>query len=72
MKAEIIANFRVWAPDENAGREKRIELTRGMVLDESEIPAGQSLQDWIDKGLAKAVQAARAGDESAQEAGAAV
>lgn len=76
-KVEITANFLVWVPDGDTGRDKKVELTKGMVLDEAGMPAGQSMQDWIAKDLArdatpKAAKAARAGNESAQEAGAAV
>lgn len=66
MKVEIIANFLVWEPGEGDS-ERRVEFTKGMVVDKA--PDGQSLQDWVDKGLAKAVSTAGAGDEPAHEAG---
>lgn len=69
MRVQVIANFRVWAPVES-GADKKIEYTKGMVIDQA--PAGQSLEDWIAKGLVKAAQPARDGDKPAQEAGVAV
>ncbi len=69
-KLQIIANFRVWVPD--AGKDRKVEFTKGMVLDESAVPEGQTAEDWLAKGLAKAVTTAGADDESAREAGAAV
>lgn len=70
MKLEIIENFHVWV---GARPATKVDYTRGMVVDEKDVPADQSAQDWIDKGLAKAVKAAGAGTaKPAQEAGAAV
>lgn len=70
-KLQIVANFRVWVPDE-PGKDRKVEFTKGMVLDAADVPAGQSAEDWVAKGLAKAVSAAGAGDEPVQEDGAAV
>lgn len=70
-KLQIVANFLVWVPAE-PGKDRKVEFTKGMVLDADALPAGQSAEDWIAKGLAKAVSTAGADDESAQEAGAVV
>jgi hypothetical protein len=58
MKVEIVENFRVWVSTEPGQPERKVGFTKGMVVDEPNVPAGQSAQDWIDKGLAKAVKAA--------------
>lgn len=71
MKVEIIASFHVFVPA-GTGRDQRRDYTLGMVIDESDAPAGQTLQNWVDKGLAKAVKAASAGAKPAREVGAAV
>ncbi len=70
MKIQILANFHVFVPGDSVD-DKRVEFTKGMVVDDANMPVGQSAQDWIEKGLAKAAEAASTGDAGA-EAGPAV
>jgi hypothetical protein len=70
-KARVAANFHVFVPAED-GRDKKVAYTAGMAVAAADLPEGQSLQDWVDKGLAKAVPTAGTGDEQAHEAGTAV
>lgn len=63
MKYLINANFHVFVPvPEGADGKPRPEAKkvfgRGQVIDESDIPDGQSAEDWISKGLATAADAA--------------
>lgn len=50
MTALIIANFHVWVPGVDG--EKRISYQRGMIVDQADMPAGQTIEQWIEKGLA--------------------
>lgn len=50
----IEANFHVFVAQGEGVNEKKAVYSKGMVIEESEIPAGQSADDWIAKGLAKA------------------
>ena len=48
----IAANFHVYAPVPGAERAERREFLRGQVVTADDVPAGQSIEDWIEKGLA--------------------
>lgn len=56
MKYLIEANFHVFLLQEPAGDRPRPELKRsfgkGQVIDEADVPDGQSGDDWVAKGLA--------------------
>lgn len=52
MKLVILRNFSVRVIDRH-GVEHRIAYSRGMVVDATEVPAGQSAENWAAKGLAK-------------------
>lgn len=58
LKLIVMANFAVMVRDgtDANGRpiETRKRYTRGMVLDPSKIPEGQSVEDWLGKGHVKA------------------
>ena len=56
----IVANFHVFVPqpagpDGKPQPEKRVHYARGQSVPGDEIPSGQSAADWIDKGLAEAL-----------------
>lgn len=68
MRIKIVGNFHVFVPKE--GRDRRVAFTAGAVLEASDLPAGQSAQDWLDKGLAVVVDTVDLSD--GVEAGAAV
>lgn len=48
MKIKIVSSFHVFAPT-------KVAFTAGTVIDAGDIPAGQSAQDWVDKGLAEEI-----------------
>lgn len=52
----ILANFHVYALAPGAERATRVEYLRGQVIAEGDVPADQSADDWIDKGLAQAAE----------------
>lgn len=54
MNLLILAGFRINAPRSPAAPKGYIEYMPGMVIVADSIPADQSAQDWIDKGLARA------------------
>ncbi len=59
MKYLIEMNFHVFVPPHVEGRpETKKTYGRGQVIDESDIPEGQSGEDWVAKGLATAADAA--------------
>lgn len=69
MKVKIVSNFHVFVP--NGDRDKKVALTAGAVLGLADMPAGHTMQDWKDKGLAvDADNVGTSNDE--EEAGAAV
>lgn len=51
----ILQGFSVFAPrSKRRGKgEERVRFGAGMVIEEKDIPPGQSAEDWIEKGLAK-------------------
>ncbi len=51
MKVTIASNFHVFVEAQD-GPERKIVFTEGTEVDPDDVPAGQSLQDWVDKGLA--------------------
>lgn len=53
-KLIIEANFHVFVPTGEGKPERKATFTKGMVLEASDIPEGQSAEDWIAKVLAKA------------------
>lgn len=62
-KLLILENFHVYVADgfQADGKQKpdkRVALTKGMTLSPDQLPAGQSAADWVEKGLAKAVEKA--------------
>lgn len=54
MRVVIVAHFHVFVPQGKDRPEKRIAYSEGMFVAAADVPTGQSLQDWIDKGLAEA------------------
>lgn len=50
MKVRIASNFHIFVPTED--RDKKVAFTEGTEIGPGDMPAGQSMQDWIDKGLA--------------------
>lgn len=51
----IEANFHVYVNQGEDQPEKQVDFSKGMIVEESDIPEGQSGKDWVAKGLAKAV-----------------
>lgn len=59
MKVLIELNFHVFIPPHvESHPETKKTYSRGQVIDASDIPDGQSAEDWISKGLATAADAA--------------
>ena len=52
----ILANFHVYTLAPGAERSTRVEYLRGHLIAESDVPADQSADDWIAKGLAEAAE----------------
>ena len=50
----IIANFHVFVAQGEGKVDRRVGFTKGMVVEADKIPEGQTTDDWIAKGLAKA------------------
>ena len=50
----IIANFHVFVSQGAGKTDRRVGFTKGMVVEGDKIPEGQTTDDWIAKGLAKA------------------
>ena len=53
-KLIIDANFHVFVSQGEGKPERKVAFTKGLLVDASDIPEGQSAEDWIAKGLAKA------------------
>lgn len=58
-KVLVLENFHVFIAqgkdaDGNDKPDRRAAFTKGMVVEVDDIPAGQSADDWVAKGLAKA------------------
>lgn len=51
----IEANFHVYESRGEDKPEAKRAFTKGMVVEASDIPAGHTGDDWVAKGLAKAV-----------------
>ena len=49
----IVANFHVFVPA--AEGDRRVAYQRGQTVKVADIPDDQSAQDWIEKGLAEAL-----------------
>lgn len=58
MRLLILENFSVYIPARDGQREEKCSFSKGMTPDADKLPAGQSAEDWIAKGLAKAASAA--------------
>ncbi len=53
LRVIITENFHVFVSQ--AGKtDRRVGFTKGMVVEDDKIPEGQTTDDWIAKGLAKA------------------
>lgn len=52
----ILASFHVYAQAPGAERATRVDYLRGQLIAEGDLPADQSGDDWIAKGLAEAVE----------------
>jgi hypothetical protein len=52
----ILANFHVYTLAPCAERTTRVEYLRGQQIAEADVPADQSADDWIAKGLAEAAE----------------
>jgi len=50
----IEANFHVYVSEHDSKPERKAAFTKGMVVEAADIPQGQSADDWVAKGLAKA------------------
>lgn len=53
MKLLIIAKFHVFASQGEGKKSTRFDYAPGMVVDSEDLPADQSAEAWIDKGLAR-------------------
>lgn len=53
-KLIVEANFHVFVPQGEGLPERRVEFTRSMLVPVDDIPEGQTADDWVAKGLAKA------------------
>lgn len=53
-KLIIETNFHVFVPQGEGRAERRVEFTRSMLVPVDDIPEGQTADDWVAKGLAKA------------------
>lgn len=59
-KLLILENFHVYVadglqPDGTEKADRRVAFTKGMTLTTDQMPAGQAMADWIEKGLAQTV-----------------
>ena len=52
MQYLIVANFHVFLPAQEGKADTKRSFSKGQVIDESDIPDGQSGDDWVSKGLA--------------------
>jgi len=50
----ILANFHVFVADGEGKPDRKVAFTKGVVVEADKIPEGQTTDDWIAKGLAKA------------------
>ena len=50
----IALNFHVFVSQGEGKPERKQPFTKGQVIEENDIPAGQSADDWVAKGLATA------------------
>ena len=50
----IALNFHVFVSQGEGKAERKQAFTKGQVIEENDIPAGQSADDWVAKGLATA------------------
>ena len=57
MKYLIEANFHVFLPPQEGRPEPKQSFGKGQILDEADIPDGQSGDDWVAKGLATVASA---------------
>lgn len=53
-KLIIETNFHVFVPQSEGRPERRVEFKAGMLVEADDIPEGQTADDWVAKGLAKA------------------
>jgi hypothetical protein len=53
-KYVVAANFHVYVAQGDGKPEKRVAFAKGQVLEASDIPAGQTGEDWLAKGLVTA------------------
>lgn len=51
----IEANFHVYVSQGEGKPERKAVFTKGMVVEAADIPEGHTGDDWVAKGLAKAV-----------------
>lgn len=51
----IEANFHIFISQGEVKPERKIAFSKGMVVEASDIPEGQDADEWVAKGLAKAV-----------------
>ena len=58
MKYLIEMNFHVFLPPQDDRPETKQSFGRGQVIEEVDIPDGQSGDDWVAKGLATVATAA--------------
>jgi hypothetical protein len=54
MEIRIASNFHVFVPTED--RDRKVAFTEGTEMGPGDMPAGQSMSDWKEKGLAVAVE----------------
>jgi len=50
----VVSTFNVFVAQGEGKPERKVTFTRGLVLDENDIPAGHSAHDWVAAGLVKA------------------
>ncbi len=52
MRVIINENFHVFVSQGDGRSDRKVAFTKGMVVDDTAIPEGQTTDDWIAKGLA--------------------
>jgi hypothetical protein len=53
-KLIVETSFHVFVPQGEGRPERRVEYRAGMLVEADDIPEGQTADDWVAKGLAKA------------------
>lgn len=64
MKLIIVAKFHIFVSQGEGKRAARFDYAPGMVVDSEDLPEGHTAESWIEKGLAREVNAPPVDDPS--------